>query len=142
MPDIPVGTTFSSVREVTDANAISFLGDENARVLATPWLILYLEMTARDAVKPYLSDGEDTVGTQVNVRHLAATPIGCQARFAAEVLTVDGRRVQFRVEAWDEQGKIAEGTHERAVIRIREFAKRMAAKRSAAAAPNSPGADR
>ena len=66
---------------MTSDNAISFLGREDARVLATPWLIMYLEMTSRDTVKSYLLDSEDTVGTQVNVEHLAATPIGMTARF-------------------------------------------------------------
>lgn len=129
MPEIPVGTKNRSTAEVTDANAISFLRDADARVLATPWLIMFLEMTARDAVKPCLSDGEDTVGTQVNVSHLAATPIGGTVRFEAEVVRVNGRRVEFRVEAWDEHEKIAEGTHERAVIDIRRFADRLATKR-------------
>ena len=129
MPQIPLGTKGFSLIQVTDQNAISFLGRDDARVLATPWLIMYLEMTARDAVKPCLLDDEDTVGTQVNVRHLAATPIGAEARFEAEVIRVEGRRVEFRVEAWDATEKIAEGTHERAVIDIGRFAERVQTKR-------------
>src|SRR5690348_6836615 len=82
---IPLGLTGSSRFLVTKENAISFLGRDDARVLATPWLIMYMEMTCRDAVKPYLSDAEDTVGTQVNVTHLAACPIGFEAHFEAEV---------------------------------------------------------
>jgi predicted thioesterase len=129
MPAILVGTRGQREVEVTEANAISFLGREDARVLATPWLIAYLEMTARDAVKPCLLDGEDTVGTQVNVRHLAATPMGMKAQFSAEVTAVNGRRVEFRVEAWDAQQKIAEGTHERAIIEIARFAETVRGKR-------------
>jgi fluoroacetyl-CoA thioesterase len=129
MPEIPLGTKGFSRIEVTDQNAISFLGRDDARVLATPWLIMYLEMTARDAVKLCLLDDEDTVGTQVNVRHLAATPIGSEARFEAEVIRVEGRRIEFRVEAWDQAEKIAEGTHERAVINVGRFAERLQAKR-------------
>lgn len=132
MPDIPIGAKGDFTVQVTDSNAISFLEDDEARVLATPWLIMYLEMTARNTVKPFLSDGEDTVGTQVNVSHLAATPMGCNARFEAEVVRIDGRRVEFRVAAWDEHDKIAEGTHERAVIGIRRFAERLNRKRKTA----------
>jgi fluoroacetyl-CoA thioesterase len=129
MPDIPLGTKGFLQAEVTEENAISFLGADDARVLATPWLIMYLEMTARNAVKTCLLDDEDTVGTQVNVRHLAASPIGSTARFKAEVIRVDGRRVDFRVEAWDDTDKIAEGTHERAVINVARFAERVRNKR-------------
>jgi predicted thioesterase len=130
MPDIPPGTKGTLEIDVTDANAISFLRTDDARVLATPWMIMYMEMTARDAIKPHLSDGEDTVGTQVNVRHLAATPIGSRVRFQAEVIRVDGRKVEFRVEAWDPLEKVGEGTHERSIIDIRRFAERLARKRN------------
>jgi fluoroacetyl-CoA thioesterase len=131
MPAIPIGAKLERLVAVTDENSISFLGHPDARVLATPWLIAHLEWAARDAVKPYLSDGQDTVGTHVNVAHLAATPIGMEARFYAEVTAADDRRVTYRVEAWDEKDKIGEGTHERAIIDIDRFAKRVRAKRSA-----------
>ena len=129
MPDIPVGTQGQHEMLVTSEVAISFLNNEEARVLATPWLIAYLEMTARDTIKPLLLDDEDTVGTQVNVAHLAATPIGMRATFHAEVLQVDGQKVLFRVEAHDEQDKIAEGTHERFIINVKRFAKRVQSKK-------------
>ena len=132
MPDIPIGTRNTLSVDVTNDNAISFLGRDDARVLATPWLIMYLEMTSRDAVKPYLLESEDTVGTQVNVSHLAATPIGSTARFSAEVTGVNCRRVDFRVEAWDDRDKIAEGTHQRFVVDIGKFAERARAKKGAA----------
>jgi fluoroacetyl-CoA thioesterase len=128
MPDIPIGTRNTLEVEVTNDNAISFLGRDDARVLATPWLIMYLEITSRDAVKPYLLDSEDTVGTQVNITHMAATPIGMTARFYAEVKGLNGRRVEFQVEAWDDSDKIAEGTHERFIVDISKFAERVGAK--------------
>ncbi|MBI1897051.1 MAG: thioesterase family protein [Acidobacteria bacterium] len=127
---ISIGAKSETRILVTSDKAISFLGLEQARVLATPWLIMHFEMTARDLVKPFLLDGQDSVGTQVNVRHLAATPMGMSARFEAEVTAVEGRRVQFRVEAWDEREKIAEGTHERFVVDVAKFATRVAAKRA------------
>jgi len=79
-------------------------------------------------VLPLLEAGHDTVGTHVNVSHLAATPLGMTVTFRAEVTGVTGRRVQFRVEAWDEKEKIGEGTHERAIIDIAKFATRLAEK--------------
>lgn len=129
MPEIPIGLFSESHLLVTTEKAISFLGIEEARVLATPWLIAHLEMTARDTVKPYLLDSQDTVGTQVNVKHLAATPIGLQVRFRAEVIEVDRRRVTFQVDAFDEREKIGEGTHERFIIDIARFVTRLEAKR-------------
>jgi fluoroacetyl-CoA thioesterase len=130
MFDIPIGAKLESQILVTSDVAISFLGTEEARVLGTPWLILHLEITARNLAKSYLLDGQDTVGTQVNVKHLAATPMGMQARFQAEVLSVDNRRILFKVEAFDEIEKIAEGTHERFIVDVAKFATRVQAKRA------------
>ena len=113
---------------VTTEVAIDFLGREDARVLGTPYLIGLLEMTARNSVKPFLDEGHDTVGTDVSVKHLAATPLGMSVTFKSEVLAVEGRRIKFRVEAFDEKEKISEGTHERAIINIAKFATRLAAK--------------
>jgi predicted thioesterase len=129
MADIPIGTKGEFQLLVTSEVAITFLGDEGARVLATPRLIGFMEMTCRNAVLPLLEPGYDTVGTHVNVRHLAATPIGMSVTFTAEVIRVDGRRVEFRVEAHDEKEKVGEGTHERAIINIAKFATRLAEKK-------------
>jgi fluoroacetyl-CoA thioesterase len=98
--------------------AINFLGMEGARVLSTPHMIGFMERTSRNTVLPLLDAGYDTVGTHVNVAHLAAAPMG---------------RVEFRVEAWDEKEKIGEGTHERAIINVAKFATRLAEKKSRAA---------
>ncbi len=92
-----------------------------APVLATPRLISFLERTAHLAVLPHLSEGQSTVGILVNVRHLAATPVGMQVRFRAELVEVDRRRLRFKVEAWDEVEKIAEGEHERFIIDWQRF---------------------
>jgi predicted thioesterase len=110
---------------VNNENAINFLGMEEARVLGTPYLIAYMEMTSRNLVKDHLEPGQDTVGTHVDVRHLAASPLGMPVRFRAEVIHVEDRRIRFRVEAFDEREKIGEGTHERAVIHVARFASRL-----------------
>lgn len=128
IPDIPVGAQGHQQITVTPDVAISFLGNDQARVLATPWLIMFLEMTSRNTAKTYLLDGFDTVGTQVNVSHLAATPLGMGAHFHAEILSVTGKRILFKIEAFDDKDKIAEGTHERAIIQVSKFAERVQAK--------------
>ncbi|MFY9727790.1 MAG: hotdog domain-containing protein, partial [Bryobacteraceae bacterium] len=74
--------------------------------------------------------GYDTVGTHVNVFHLAAAPIGAMVNITAEITGVVDRRVEFRVEAWDEKEKMGEGTHQRAIINVAKFAARMAEKQT------------
>ncbi len=128
MANIPVGTKGEQKLLVTSEVAISFLGLENARVLSTPHMIGYMERTCRDTVLPLLDPGHDTVGTQVNVAHLAAAPLGMTVTFSCEVLSVTDRRIQFRVEARDEKEKIGEGTHERAIINVARFTAKMAGK--------------
>jgi len=128
MANIPIGTKGESQLLVTTEVAINFMGTEGARVLSTPHMIGYMERTCRDTVLPLLDAGYDTLGTHVNVSHLAATPLGMTVTFRAEVTGVTGRRVQFRVEAWDEKEKVGEGTHERAIINIAKFATRLAEK--------------
>ena len=126
--NIPVGTKHEERVVVTSDIAIDFLGMENARVLSTPNLIRLLEITSRNAIKPLLDPGFDSVGTHVNVAHLGATPIGMSVTFRSEVIGVEKRRVTFKVEAFDESEKVADGTHERAVIEITRFATKLAAK--------------
>lgn len=116
-------------QEVVDSqNAISFLGEQGVRVLSTPALIMFLEMTSRDLAKEHLDPGFDTVGTHVDVSHLAATPIGMSVTYHSELVEVNPPRLRFRVEAYDSREKIAEGFHERAIIDVAKFTKRVQAK--------------
>jgi predicted thioesterase len=92
-------------------------------------MIGFMERTCRDTVFPLLDPGHDTVGTHVNIAHLAAAPIGMTVTFSCEITGVADRRIQFRVEAWDEKEKIGEGAHERAIINIEKFAARLAEKK-------------
>lgn len=105
-------------------------GETLPPVLATPRMISYMERTAHQAVLPYLEEGQTTVGTLVNVRHIAATPAGMQVRFRAELVEVDRRRLLFRVEAWDAMEKVGEGEHERFVIDQGRFNGRLAEKQA------------
>ncbi|MBZ5726068.1 MAG: thioesterase family protein [Acidobacteriia bacterium] len=130
MSEIPIGAKGEMKLLVTSESVTSFLGMEGARVLSTPHMIGYMERTCRDTALPHLEAGYDTVGTQVNVSHLAATPIGMTVTFQAEITAVNDRRIQFRVEARDEKDKIGEGTHERAIINVAKFATRLAGKKA------------
>jgi predicted thioesterase len=129
MASIPVGTRGEQKLLVTSENAINFLGVEGARVLSTPHMIGYMERTCRDTVLPLLDAGHDTVGPRVNIAHLAAAPMGMTVTFSCEVIAVNDRRVDFRVEAWDEKEKVGEGTHERTIINVARFATRLAEKK-------------
>jgi fluoroacetyl-CoA thioesterase len=97
-------------------------------VLATPILVLIMENAALNAIRDYLEPDESAVGTQVRVRHLAATPLGHRVKAEAEVIKVEGRCVEFNVTARDETEEIGSGTHERMVINLGRLKTRLAAK--------------
>ena len=97
-------------------------------VLATPVMIMVMENAALNAIKPYLDAGESAVGTRIEVRHLAPTPIGQRVVGKAEVTKVDGRRIEFTVRATDETEEIGAGTHERVIVDLARLAKRLNAK--------------
>ncbi len=92
------------------------MGNRGVKVFATPFLIGLLENAANGVIAPSLAPGASTVGTMVEIRHLAATPVGMAVRARATLLETDGRRYLFQVEAWDAKEKIAEGRHERFVV--------------------------
>jgi fluoroacetyl-CoA thioesterase len=134
MTGIPIGTILVGTRgeftmEVTDSNAITFLGVEGARVLSTPHMIGFMEKACRDTVLPLLDQGFDTVGTHVNVAHLAAAPMGSTVQFRVEVIGVNERRIEFRVEAATDREKIGEGTHQRTIINVAKFAAKQVGKK-------------
>lgn len=123
--EIAAGLRREETITVDDSTAISFLGMEGARVLGTPWMILWMERTSRNLIKEQLPAEWDTVGTMVHVRHLAAAPMGAQVRFTAETLEQTGKRVLLRVEAVMGDTVIGDGTHERALIDVARFATRV-----------------
>lgn len=125
MPNIRIGATREEKLLVTQDVAINFMGLDGARVLSTPNMILGLEHASRNVVQPMLDPGYDTVGTHVDVYHLAATPVGMTVTFRSEITSVEERRVNFKVEAFDEKEKIAEGTHQRFIVNAARFAARV-----------------
>ena len=98
-------------------------------VLATPVMIMAMENAALNALKPYLGPGESALGTAVDVRHVAATPVGSRIVAEAEVTAVEGRRIAFKVWARDEHEEIGHGTHERVIVALARIEARLAAKR-------------
>jgi fluoroacetyl-CoA thioesterase len=94
-------------------------------VFATPVMIMVMENAALNAIKAYLDPGESAVGTMVNVRHIAATPVGRLVTGEAEVTRVDGRQIEFIVRAIDGTKEIGAGSHARAVIDLAKFARRL-----------------
>jgi len=106
---------------VTNKNTAMAYGSGGVAVYATPAMIGLMENASLSAVDPVLSEGMATVGTELNVKHLAATPVGMKVRARAELLEIDGKRLVFKVEAFDEKAKIGEGTHERYIINLEKF---------------------
>jgi predicted thioesterase len=113
------------------------LGNRGVHVLATPRLVGLLEEAAIAAVQAHLPAGAGTVGTRIDVKHLAATPVGMRVRARAVVREVDGRRYVYDVEAHDDVEKVAEGTHERFQIVQARFLERVAEKARRAGGPRA-----
>jgi fluoroacetyl-CoA thioesterase len=129
MRAIPVGAKGSFTLKVTPAHLANRFKDAALpQVFATPMMVTAMENAALNAVRDYLDPGESAVGTLVNVRHLAATPVDHQVTAEAEVTKVDGRRIEFKVSARDEAEKIGEGTHERMVVDLARLGQKLAAK--------------
>lgn len=102
------------------------------QVYATPMMILHLEMAAGLAVAAALPPGYVSVGTSVDVRHLAATPVGGRIRALARVKSVDAKSLLFEIEAWNDLGKIGAGTHRRGIVNVPEFEKRFGVRQAVA----------
>jgi fluoroacetyl-CoA thioesterase len=114
----------SVTSEMTVGNFVAHM----PRVYATPMMILHMEMASGAAIASYLPDGFVSVGMDVKVRHLAATPVGRTVRAISRVIQIDPRSVVFDVEAWDGDRKIGDGTHRRGVVNMMEFEKRYGVK--------------
>ena len=120
-----IGTTGEQRFVVQLSHAIDFADSAMPAVLSTPWLIWFLEHAAREAVLPFLSPGESTVGTYVEVRHTAPTPVGQAVTCRARVVQAEGATISFQLEARDGDEQIARGLHRLQVIRVDRFAQRV-----------------
>jgi len=118
---LKLGLEAQKTDTVTDKNIASSWGSGGLAVYATPAMIALMETTALSAVDPLLPSGWSTVGTELAVKHISATPRGMKVSARAELLSVNGRALTFRVEAFDETGKIGEGTHGRFIVENEKF---------------------
>jgi predicted thioesterase len=115
------GQTGSAEIVVGEEHTAPFVGSGRVRVLATPVMINLMEAAALDAVEKLLPAGHQSLGIHLDVRHYAATPVGMRVRVSAELVKVDGRTLDFRVEARDEKEPIGDGLHQRVVVNVERF---------------------
>jgi fluoroacetyl-CoA thioesterase len=128
MDELRPGLVGEARTTVDQSNLASALGSGRVAVYATPAMIALMEAAAVKAVDHLLPSGSGTIGASLDVRHLAPTPAGVEVRATAELLEMDGRRLTFRVEAFDPVDKIGEGTHERVVVDLNRLTARAEAK--------------
>ena len=126
---IQKGMTREETFQVAEEHAAIHVGSGGSRVLATPWMIAFMERAAHRLLAENLPAGESSVGVLVDVRHLAPTPIGAAVRVQVEIVTLDGAQVTFYVQAWDQAEKIGEGHHQRVVINEARFLRRVEGKK-------------
>lgn len=114
---------------VTEKNTAAAMGSGLLPVFATPAMLALMEQAAASSVQPFLAEGEGSVGTRLEVSHLAATPVGLMVRAESELTQVDRRRLVFTVRAWAGEELIGEGRHERFIIQNQRFLEKALAKR-------------
>lgn len=118
---IEVGLKYESQTVVSSANTAKTLGSGDMEVFATPAMIALMENAAMMAVAPHLDEGASTVGIEMATSHIKASPIGATITASAELISAEGRKLSFKVKAWDEQGVIGEGNHTRFVVDRERF---------------------
>ncbi len=128
MPELPPGLSAELEHTVTDADTASRWGSGGLPVFSTPALVGLMESAAVAALTGHLSPGQTTVGGHIDVRHLAATPVGVTVRARAELIAIEGRKLVFKIQAWDEVELIGEADHDRFVIDEAKFMAKVAAK--------------
>lgn len=111
---------------VTDELTASKVGSGLLPVYATPSMIALMENTCADCVQPYMQEGDGTVGTSVDIKHVSATPVGKTVRCECTLTEINGKKLVFEVNAYDDKGLIGTGTHKRAIINNEAFMARMA----------------
>lgn len=116
-------------RVVTKEQTAEYISSGLLPVFATPCMIQFMEETSRISVEPYLAEGQSTVGTAVNIKHLASTFVGCKVVCESELIEVDRRRLLFSVKVFDEKELLGEGTHERFIIDNKKFIEKLEQKR-------------
>ena len=113
---LQVGMTFEKTITVTESLTAQHLAGQGIGVFSTPELVRFVEICSLEGVRPFLQPGQDTVGTKVDIKHLAATPVGMRTTARCTLVAIDRRRLSFTCEIHDELDKIGEGTHDRFVV--------------------------
>lgn len=119
--EITVGLKGEVCTLVEPEDTAMAVGSGDLRVYATPCMVALMEGAACEALEGLLSDEQTTVGTELNISHLSATPVGMEVRAEATVTAVEGKVITFSMEAYDEAGKIGEGTHKRVIVSSQRF---------------------
>src|SRR5204862_3373466 len=122
---LPPGLTGTGELVVGEQHTAPRTGSGRIHVLATPVMINLIEAAALAAVEQSLPEFHQSLGTRLDISHIAATPVGMRVRATAEVVRVEGRTIHFKVRAEDEREFIGEGTHERVVVNVERFDKRV-----------------
>ncbi len=130
MNELTIGLVNETTLVVTTEKTAAYWESGLVAAFATPALVALMENAAFNAVKDALAEGQTTVGTELNIKHLAATPVGMTVRARAELIQVDGRKLVFQVDAWDDKEKIGEGTHARFIVDLERFNQRFEQKRA------------
>lgn len=125
---IEPGIKNTLVRKVTDKDTALALGSGLLNVFSTPMLIAFMEEASHTMVAPYLDEGASTVGISMNMKHLAATPVGMEVKINAVLKEVDRKRLVFEVEAYDEAGLIGTAVHERFIVDSEKFMQKVNSK--------------
>ncbi|WP_297963152.1 thioesterase family protein [uncultured Anaerovibrio sp.] len=119
--EIKVGLKNTVKEQVWPKNTAKVMGSGCMEVYATPAMTCLMEKAAAEALEPFMEEGWTTVGISINVQHTAATPVGLAVRAEAEVTAVDGRKISFKVRAFDDKEEIGSGTHERFAVMSEKF---------------------
>ncbi len=119
--NLSIGLKYKEEKIVKMEDTAKMFGSGAAEVFATPMMIGLMEAASMNAVKEYLPEGYSTVGTQVNIKHISATKVGKKVWAEAELVEIDRKRLVFQVNAYDEDKKIGEGSHERFIINEEKF---------------------
>ncbi len=123
--NLKVGLSLQKEFLVEDKHTAAHIGSGSIKVLATPMMIAYIEITARTLLDNYLPEGYSTVGTHVDIRHLAPTAMGKLVEARVEINQIEDKKVILGVSVWEGERKVGGGTHERYVIEVERFLKRI-----------------
>ena len=126
--EITVGMKGDAFTEVEREDTAAEVGSGSLLVYATPCMVALMEGAACEAIEQALPEGQTTVGMELNIQHLSATPVGHEVRAEATVTAVDGKIVTFELTAFDETGQIGKGTHKRCVVNSQKFLEKAYAK--------------